>query len=107
MSILEIVYLTRDNTVDLLLKMDGVAQDLSSVTRMIVAEENGVWDVDSSDYASAFNWTTGTTGKLILDLAVALGTESVSASDYRVRLVVYDPTNTNGIIWDTFVLSIK
>ena len=30
----EIVYLTHDNTIDLLLKADGVVQDLSSVTKI-------------------------------------------------------------------------
>ncbi len=107
MSVTEIVYLSRDNTVDLLLKTDGVAQDLSSVTRMIVKQEDGTWAIDSQTYGSAFDWTPGVTGKLILDLAAALATENVSAGTNVVRLVVYDPTNTDGIVWDTFVLIVK
>lgn len=107
MSVTETVYLNRDNTVDLLLKADGVAQDLSSVTRMILKEENGVWSIDSQTYGSAFNWNPGTTGKVILDLAAALADQSVTTGSNVVRLVVYDPSNTDGIVWDTFVLIVK
>lgn len=106
MSVREIVYLSRDNTVDLLLKADGSAQDLSSVTRMIVKQNDGDWEVDYDDYAAAFDWITGITGKVILDLAAALATEGVAADEYIVRLIVYDPTNTGGIVWGRFVLEV-
>lgn len=107
MSVTEIVYLNRDNTVDLLLKADGVAEDLTAVTRMIVKQEDGDWSVDSDTYPSAFDWAPGTTGKVILDLAAALAAEDVSAGKYISRLVVYDPSNTNGIVWGTFLLIVK
>jgi len=109
MSVKEIVYLSRDNTVDLLLKADGVAQNLSSVTRMIVKQENDDWAIDSDVYSDAFDWAPGVTGKVILDLAdaMAAGNENVPAATYMVRLVVYDPTNTNGVVWSTFVIIVK
>lgn len=106
MSVREIVYLGKDNTIDLLLKADGSAQDLSSVTRMIVKQDDGDWEVDYNTYNSAFDWAPGTTGKVILDLAAALAAESVSADEYIVRLIVYDPPNTKGIVWDRFVLEV-
>ena len=106
MSVREIVYLGRNNTIDLLLKADGSAQDLSAVTRMIVKQNDGDWEIDYDDYNNAFNWNTGITGKVILDMAAALAAETVAAGEYIVRLIVYDPTNIDGIIWDLFVLEV-
>jgi len=106
MSVREVIYLDRDNTVDLLLKEDGVAKDISTTTRMIVKQDDGDWEVDYNDYNDAFDWDTGTTGKVVLDLAAALATEGVTAGEYVVRLVVYDPGFTDGIVWDRFVLEV-
>ena len=93
--ITEFVYNDRDNTNDLLLKADGVAVDLSTVTRMIVEDVDGSFSVDENTSPSAFNRDTGVTGKVI----IALGGESITAGKYIVRLIVYDPTNTSGLIW--------
>lgn len=90
----EWVYLGKSNTIDLLLKADGSAVDLSSVTRMTLDFDGTVIDSDTSP--SAFDWDTGTTGKVVL----ALGAESISAGTYRALLTVYDDTNVNGIAWD-------
>lgn len=105
----EVVYLGRDNTVDLLLKADGVAQDLSSVTRMVLKDVAGEWEIDYNDYNDAFNWNTGVTGKVVLSLGDALNAESVAEGVYEVKLVLYDAVNTDGIIWpseDLFTLDI-
>ena len=107
MPLRETVYLNRDNTVDLLLKADGAAQDLSSVTKMIIKEQAGSFNIDSDTYGSAFDWNTGTTGKLVLDLAAALQTENVAAGTYATYLIVIDPTNSDGIIWDILTLEVK
>ena len=99
--ITENVYTGHDNTIDLLLKADGVAQDITDATRMTL--EVGSTTVDSDGSADAFNWDTGVTGKLIL----ALGGEDLTAGIYRATLTVYDPTNTNGIVWGTFKLIVR
>ena len=96
--ITETVYLGHDNTVDLLLKEDGAAQDLSSVTRMTLAV--GTVTVDSDDDADAFDWDTGTTGKVVLDI----GDQELVRGKHRAELVVYDPTHTNGVVWGEFYL---
>jgi hypothetical protein len=93
--ITEIVYLDRDNTNDLLLKADGAAVDLSAVTRMVIADVAGAWSVDSDTSPAAFDWTTGTTGKVVL----AFGHEGIPAGTYICNLIVYDPDNDNGIHW--------
>lgn len=103
MSITEIVYIDRDNTNDLLLKADGEAVDLSSATRMVLIERNGVFTIDSDESASAFDWDTSTTGKVLL----TLGHEDVAAGAYVCDLIVYDPTNTNGVNWGRLVLKFQ
>ena len=104
--IIEHVYNDRNNTIDLLLKANDTAVDLSSVTRMIIADVNGGWSVDENDSPDAFDRDTGVTGKVI----ISLGEEDITAGKYRVRLTVYDPTNTDGVIWenpdDTFIIHV-
>jgi hypothetical protein len=99
--ITEIVYLNRDNTNDLLLKADGSAQDLSSVTRMTLKLDSTTIDSDISP--DAFDWDTGVTGKLVL----ALGGESITEGEYTAKLTVYDPDNTQGIFWGYIKLVVK
>jgi len=102
MTILETVYNGRDNSVDLLLKADGAAQNLSFVTRMVVMDKAGAWTVDSSTAPTAFDWTTGTTGKVEL----SFGGQSITVGTYVCYLIVYDASHTNGINWGEFVLEV-
>ena len=97
----EYVYDGHDKTIDLLLKADGVAVDLSEVSRMTL--EVGSATIDSDVSGSAFDWDTGVTGKIIL----ALGGEGLTAGAHRATLIVYDPLNTNGIVWGTFKLIVR
>jgi len=99
-TITEFVYNDRDNTNDLLLLADGSAQDLSAVTRMQIADKNGTFVIDSASSPDAFDWDTGTTGKLVL----TLGHEDVADGAYACRLIVYDPTNDDGIVWGDVLL---
>lgn len=92
----EHVYLGRNNTIDLILKSDGVAQDLASVTRIVAVfgdvpvssedHENGdiTWDIDGYD--------TG-------EIRIAAGAAEITAGTYSVAVIVYDPSNTDGIQW--------
>ena len=97
----EIVYLGHDNTIDLLLKADGSAVDLSSVTRMTVDFDGTI--IDSQTAPAAFDWSTGTIGKLVL----ALGAQPIAAGTYQVALTVYDPTHPNGIVWGYFPCKVQ
>ena len=97
----ERTYVGHDNTIDLLLKADGVAQDLSEVTRMTL--EVSTKTVDSDVSGDAFDWAPGTTGKVIL----TLGAEGLSVGTWQATLTVYDGSNTNGIVWGTFNLIVE
>ena len=97
----ERTYAGHDNTIDLLLKADGSAVDLSSVTRMTLEVAGST--IDSEVSGSAFDWDTGTTGKVIL----TLGAESLTEGTWQATLTVYDPDNENGIVWGTFNLIVE
>jgi len=102
--ITEVFYIGHDNTIDLLLKADGEAQDLSEVTRMKLII--GSTEIDSASESNVFLWTgTGTTGKVIIDLKQYSGT--LTAGAYMARLVVYDPGHPSGIVWGEFYLYVK
>ena len=86
----------RDNTIDLLLKSGGTEQDLSGVTRMVLQDVGGQWLVDEDDDATVFSRSVSVTGKV----TITLGAEGIPQGRYNVILTVYDPVNTNGLIWD-------
>lgn len=104
-SIREVIYLGRDNTIDLILKEDDVAVDLSSVSRMVLITPSFTVDSDTVGFGSgkAFDCTEGS-GKVILKLGSATG---VIAGTLRGILYVYDPANTNGIRWGEIKLIIQ
>ena len=103
--IVETVYTGRDNTIDLLLKDENGAVDLSSVTRIdIVLLETGDAISDSDPVNFPIKWSgTGVTGKVLLQL----GDQGIVTGMYTARLVVFDPANPDGIVWDEFGLQVK
>jgi len=102
--ITEVFYIGHDNTIDLLLKADGEAVDLSDITRIKLII--GSTEIDSNSESDVFTWTdTGTTGKVIVDLNEYSGT--LAAGAYTARLIVYDIVHTDGIVWGEFYLYVK
>ena len=91
----ETLYLGYDNGIDLTLKADDVAVDLSSVTRMILRDVACTWEVDSTTSPGAFDWSAG--GGVI---SLILGDEPITPGAYSCWLIVYDPTNTDGVVWE-------
>lgn len=94
----EIIYIGHDNTIDMELREDGVAVDLSSVTRMTL-DFGGGNIIDSATSPFAFNWSS-VAGKVVFKL----GNQIISLGRHNVRLTVYDPANINGIVWGSFVV---
>ena len=94
----EYIYLGHDNTNDLILKADGSAQDLSTVTK-ITATFNDDTYIESEDNENGLiKWAVSgyDTGEIRLDL----GGQSITPGDHdNVPIVVYDPSNTDGILW--------
>lgn len=96
----EIVYLGHDNTIDLLLRADGVAYDITSTTRMTL--DFGGTVIDSAVHTSVFDWSDGD-GKLYL----TLGDETIATGTYEADLVVYDSVHTNGIMWGMITILVE
>lgn len=95
----EIVYLNRDNTIDIILKADGTAADLSSVTKMeLILDDTTISSVSSSD---AFDWSQhgADTEEADRKLILALGDEDIDVGSYDAQLIVYDVDNPDGIMW--------
>jgi len=100
----EIVYLTHDNTIDLLLKADGVVQDLSGVTK--ITATFGATTITSTDKAAgAIKWDQAgyDTGEIRLDL----GDETIPATAYQVYIVIYDSAHTDGVVWGWIYVQVK
>ena len=98
----EVLYLGRDNTIDVQLKADGSAQDLSGVTHMM-AIFSGV-TFTSVGRETWFDWTTGPTGVLYMKLSGATG---VMAGIYNMELIVFDTSNTSGVHWGVIPVVVK
>ena len=93
----EYVYLGHDNQIRLILKQNSVASDLASVTKIHLVI--GTVTVSSVNGASdPIRWAQAgyATGEVRMDL----GGQSLRAGTYRhCPVVVFDATNTDGIVW--------
>lgn len=99
---IESVYKGRDNTNDFILKADGVAVDLSGVTKMDLVFP--AVTISSSNNPGVFDWSDGS-GKLILSLGGSLKNPVGGNADlqtgkrFEPSLIVYDADNLSGINW--------
>ena len=100
----EIIYLTHNNTIDLLLKSDGVAQDLSAVTK-ITATFGSTTISSTNKVTGAIKWDNAgyETGEIRLDL----GSQDLVAMSYYVPIVVYDTVNILGVVWGYIPVQVK
>ena len=98
----ETVYLGHDNAIDLVLRDGRTAVDLSGATRVVLRDLECVAILDSETSPTAFYWGEGG-GKLTL----RLGQEPVPAGTYTYHVIVYDPANTDGVVWDRIRLSFE
>ena len=106
-----IVFEGHDNSFSLLLKVSTITDptlriyDLTDVTRMVLARADG-FQVDSGKEPTVFDWLTLAESGIV---TVKLGALNLKNTTDNWRLVVYDPTNPNGIVWgdDDFQISVK
>lgn len=107
---LEVMYRDRDNSIDLLLKVNTLADpilrvfDMTDVTRMMLQREDG-FTIDSVKSASVFDWLTLATSGIV---SIKLGLVDLTTGEAQWRLIVFDSTNVNGINWDDdFTINVK
>ncbi len=97
MQKLEVAYLNHDNSIDVILKADGAAQPLGSVNKItltfgtkLITSQNG--DTEPIRWAKA--------GYQVGEVRLFLGAQNIPVGSYNAPLIVYDPGNTLGIVWD-------
>lgn len=104
---MEYIHSGNDNIIELILKEDGVAVDLSAITRITLT--CGATTLDSATTSptglgsgNVFDTSEGS-GKLIL----RLGDSGLSDGRYpQSKLILYDTSNTDGIVWGTIRLTV-
>jgi len=114
------IYLGHDNTVDLVLKVDNVAFDLSSVTSITATfgdvtitstlKATGTITWDQAGYATGeIRIDMGGPAILVTDVPGSTETTSLTASKkpYDVPIVTYDAANTTGIVWGKHRILVK
>lgn len=100
----EIVYRDHDNTIDLVLKSDGIAQNLSGVTKITATFDDTL--VSSTDKAAGLiTWDQA--GYDTGEIRIAIGGELITAKTYNVPIIVYDAANANGVVWGYIVIEVK
>lgn len=101
----EVAYLGHDNSIDLILKTDGVAQDLTAVTKITITI--GPDTVTSTDKAAgAIRWDQA--GYATGEIRLFLGDQDINPGSYsEAWVVVYDPTNTDGVVWGSIELNVE
>ena len=96
----EIIYLGRNNSIDFVLYADSTQQDLSAVTQIDMRISDEV--LTSTDSTGGYIRWSGSgyaTGEVRIFGGNATSV-SLSTGRFSAALVVYDPTNTDGVVWD-------
>jgi len=102
----EIIWLGRDNTIDFVLYSDqssgSTVFDLSAVTQIDVTFGSGT-TISSSTSPTLFSGVTSSVGELTLQF----GSANLTPGKYRSEVIVYDSSNSNGIVWDKIPIIVK
>jgi len=101
----EYVYLDRNNPISFILKENGsaISSTVMSAISKVEIQYQGL-SYTSASYTSSFDFTTyASTAKII----AYLGTIGLPVGrDYEAELLIYSPTNPEGLVWDTIDLQV-
>ena len=92
-------YKGRDNANNIQLKDNGVVVDHTQISRVILELNDGT-KIDSNVNPTYFTLAQST------QFTIKLGATSLAADGYTCRIIIYDPSHTSGIVWDTIPLTI-
>jgi len=95
----EYAYIGRDNVINRVLLIDGAvlsSDDKAAITRVTAKFGSYCLDTDVAD-----DNITYSDGTVSLTLGLVSG---IKKGLYTVKLIVYDPTMTNGKAWDSFTV---
>jgi hypothetical protein len=93
---IDVIYLGRDNTNELLLKVDGIGQDLSSVEQIELEFDDGATITNTTGGAWPIKWLNQDQIGMV---QMQLGGYTITAGERTCRLVTIDPNNQDGIVW--------
>lgn len=94
----EIIWLKRNNSIDFILYANDSAVDLTSVNKIQLAL--GTCNITSTDSTDGYiKWALAgySTGEIRI---VAGAHTSLTTGNFEGTLIVFDPSNTAGIVWD-------
>ena len=98
----ETVWLGHDNSIDLVLKKDGVAltnDEMDAITK-ITATFGSILIESTNQAADPIRWRGS--GYDTGEIRISVGAETIPPRVYNhVWLTVYDASNTDGIVWST------
>ena len=101
MSVTEDHWIGHDNSIDLILKSKeagaaAAAVDTSSFTKITATLDDQT--ISSTNQADdPIRWNQG--GYATGEIRIRLDDETVNAGKHETAIVVYDATNTDGIVW--------
>lgn len=100
----EVVYLDRDNTFVEFLSTDRLDVDFSAVTRIDLIAKRCVWEVFSITTPGIITWEEKDGG---LEVTFKLGSLDLVPREYTCSIIVYDPSNPEGVVWGELDVNIK
>jgi len=105
----QILWIGRNNSLDFLLKEDGTAIDLAAVTKMELEFDSAhvVTDSTPGSYPIKWEFTPEVTGKVSLQLGNDENVPTELEKYYKAELILYDPTNEEGVTWGEIPLFTK
>jgi len=93
MSLKAIIYNGHDNTFTVEFQDNGVAVDLSGMTKAQINVAGKSFN--SIDTAALFDLTDVASGLITFKLAA----QGISEAEYNATIILFDAINTNGIVW--------
>lgn len=96
----ELIWLGHPNSIDLVLYSDSSVVDLAAVNEMRLSFKNSTVIITSTDNAAGLIRWAGSTWETGEMRIVAGGSSVLVPGRYTATLVVFDPSNTAGVVWD-------
>ena len=103
----EYLYLDHGNTIDLVLKSGGEAQNLSAVTGILAMfDQTSVYSSQASEGPVKWQSTSDTDWELG-EIRIDCSSHDIEARRYDVPIIVYDTSNPDGLVWDTVRIEVE
>lgn len=105
----QVIWIGKDNTLDFILKEDGVAQDLSGVTKVELEFDSSsvITDTTPGSYPIKWEFTPAVVGKISLQLGKESATPTELEKYHKATLTLFDGVNDDGITWGEIPLYMK